>query len=805
MKRITKILVNCLIVTVFLVESLNVMSQTVTVGSLKYDLLNGYNAVVSGIAGQSVTDITIEEKITYSGKEYSVNGVKDNAFEECQNLASVALKSARYSFYFGIQSFKNCKNLKSVDVSYIGNNSYALEIKGGAFSGCENLESVNLGYRCTKIGNYAFEDCIKLKKITALKWISYNPNQQAKELEYIGDYAFKNCESLQNFDSYINPDQTIQDVTHIGEYAFEGCKSFTTFTIPDGVTNLYDGVFKDCSSLVYVKIHNDVKYLGDWSGKCMFEGCSGLTQIELPTSMKKIPEKFFKGCTSLTDIPAKTNDLTEIGNEAFAGCDGFINIQIPATVKKIGSGVFKDCSNLQSIEIPNTLSEIETNMFSGCSNLESIEIPNTVTSLGTYAFDGCEKLNFKTLSHAITSISDYAFNGCKSLTRVTLPMFLQSFGDGVFANCDALESINISSNNEYFTTEDGVLYDKDLKSALMVPNAKQTLSLPGSLERIGNGAFYGCSNIENISFPDNVSSIGEKAFKDCIGIKSLNLKNVSSIYGRAFENCANLNCLEMDSVKYIGEYAFNYCNNLIKVQLPSCIKTVNTGVFANCSKLENINVCPIENESSSYYYSSDGVLYQSSYDNKYLMQVPCAKKTVKILYGTERIYESSFEGCKMLDKVLIPYGVKDIREKAFKNCENLYEVSFPSSVSYIDSDAFEGCYNIGEIYCHWDNPKVTKSNYPTIFEKEVFENAVLFYPEDCYDNYINSEPWKYFGIMHSFKNDESKVGQMMDAYNAVPKTLVGTYDLYGRPISKDSKGIIILLYSDGSSQKIINR
>ena len=122
-----------------------------------------------------------------------------------------------------------------------------------------------------------------------------------------------------------------------------------------------------------------------------FYECSGLTSITIPDSVTEIGEYAFWGCSGLTSITIP-NSVTVIGEGAFWGCNGLTSITIPDSVMGIGTGAFNGCSGLTSITIPDSVTEIGANAFEGCSGLTSITIPDSVTKIEAYAFGSCSGL-----------------------------------------------------------------------------------------------------------------------------------------------------------------------------------------------------------------------------------------------------------------------------------------------------------------------------------------------------------------------------------------------------------------------------
>ena len=346
-------------------------------------------------------------------------------------------------------------------------------------------------------------------------------------------------------DEIINIPSTINDkkVTSIGDFAFSDCESLTSVTIPDSVTSI---------------------------GNQAFDGCSCLTSITIP------------------------NSVISIGNSAFYNCKSLTSITIPDSVTSIGDYAFSDCSGLTSITIPDSVTSIGNSAFS-CSGLTSITIPNSVTSIGASAFRYCSGLTSITIPNSVTSIGDYAFSGCSGLTSITIPDSVTSIGNCAFYSCSSLKNITVSSNNKNYTSEDGVLINKDKNELMQYPIGKNetAYTIPNGVTSIGDGAFYWCYGLTSITIPNSVTSIGDRAFRSCSGLTNLVLP---------------------DSMEEIGSYAFDDCSSLSYVVIPKNIKKIDSLAFSSCKKLKDVyykgsksDWKKIKNEDSQSIDTNEGI------------------------------------------------------------------------------------------------------------------------------------------------------------------------------------------------------
>ncbi len=168
--------------------------------------------------------------------------------------------------------------------------------------------------------------------------------------------------------------------------------------IPDGVTEISEKSFKDCTSLTSVTIPDSVTEIGAYA----FDECQSLTSVTIPDSVTSIGAYAFMGCTGLTSITIP-DSVTSINREAFNGCTGLKSVTIPNSVTKIDTGLLRNCTALTSVKIPDSITTIEYLAFDKCQSLTSVKIPNSVTKIGINAFSDCEKIkvtyNGKTYSY----------------------------------------------------------------------------------------------------------------------------------------------------------------------------------------------------------------------------------------------------------------------------------------------------------------------------------------------------------------------------------------------------------------------
>ena len=280
--------------------------------------------------------------------------------------------------------------------------------------------------------------------------------------------------------------------------------------IKNGVTSISDYAFADCSSLASVTIPNSVTNIGDGAFKW-----SGITNITIPDSVTSIGDGAFEwsGITNIT-IP---DSVTNIGICTFFFCKKLNFVSIPNSVTSIGSEAFYGTS-LTSIKIPDSVTSIGDSAFAGCENLKNIAIGSGVLSIGEKAFSGTGYYNDKSnWNNGTLYISDCLIdidNDFNSIDDYTIKENTRVIADQAFFDCANLSSINVSNNNKNYSSNDGVLFNKDKTELITYPAGKTDSEyvIPNSVTSIGYSAFENCTSLTSVTIPNSVKSLGDNAF-----------------------------------------------------------------------------------------------------------------------------------------------------------------------------------------------------------------------------------------------------------------------------------------------------
>ncbi len=226
------------------------------------------------------------------------------------------------------------------------------------------------------------------------------------------------------------------------------------------------------------------------------------------------------------------------------------NVAIPAvivdllgtnySVTSVGDQAFYYFPNLTGVTIPSSVTSLGETAFGGTS-LTSVAIPSSVTLLGDGVFEGCYGLASVTIGPSVASIGAGAFEECFALGSVSIPASVTSIGVAAFSGCTHLTAINVAPQNLYYSSTNGVLFDKAVTTLLGYPGGLGgSYTVPKTVTSIGDYAFAD-SALSGVTIPVGVTSIGNSAFNFCSALLNVAIPvSVSSIASYAFGNCAQL-------------------------------------------------------------------------------------------------------------------------------------------------------------------------------------------------------------------------------------------------------------------------
>lgn len=172
-------------------------------------------------------------------------------------------------------------------------------------------------------------------------------------------------------------------------------------------------------------------------------------------------------------LPAKIEGypVTSIDFEACYENSSITSIVIPEGVKSIGGSAFEKCKKLSKISLPNSIESIGYAAFDGTAyynktsswHNDILYVGNHLIKAEKYISGTCK------VKEGTITIATSAFRECEEITKITLPKSLKNIGVDAFTNCSMLESISVSKDSKYFSSKDGVLFNKNKTELVVAP------------------------------------------------------------------------------------------------------------------------------------------------------------------------------------------------------------------------------------------------------------------------------------------------------------------------------------------------
>ncbi len=282
---------------------------------------------------------------------------------------------------------------------------------------------------------------------------------------------------------------------------------------------------------------------------------------------------------------------------ALRGLTGPFAVTVAAGATEIAPGAFGyyawHSADIISITMPDGVISLGEKAFAYCRTLGSITLPDSITSVGKEAFSNCNALAAIDLPDSLVTIGASAFTCCYKLPSIAVPKGVAKIGDDAFSGCTMLSRIDVALENEYYSSDDGVFYNKEKSVVLSCPQAKTGVySIPEGVITIADCAFSGCTELTEITLPSSLISIGENAFSSCVSLTSITIPdNVASIGDCAFHLCEKLVSVALSSqLTKLGYAVFGNCYALTDISIPNSVTKIDREAFVHCLALTDITV-----------------------------------------------------------------------------------------------------------------------------------------------------------------------------------------------------------------------
>ena len=359
---------------------------------------------------------------------------------------------------------------------------------------------------------------------------------------------------------------------------------------------------------------------------------AGGVNLTIGREVKKVNQEMFDKSNIKTLTFEEGAVCDEIGAREFnyESLEG--SLVLPSKLKKIGYMAFAT-SNITSVVVPESVTEIGAKAFAQCPQLSKVEFnaPNVAFTyernyrIGAFCWSGGLAEGYDLwLGNAVTTIPDYLFeNG------------YMGENDGKFEVVGGVKAIHFAADGSLSTIGTYAFCSNRLLSG--------RLAFPATVRTLGERAFAGCLQLNELELPSTLTEVGNNAFEECEALqsvfydvpnaKSTNLLPVGQwkpdeMTGEAHEQSAYALTLGPN----VESLPDNFCAdaNISKLTVSDALKlkTIGAKAFYCCKNMQ-----------------SDVLLFHD---------------------GLTSIGESAFYGCEKLDKAMrLPASLATIGEKAF--------------------------------------------------------------------------------------------------------------------------------------------
>lgn len=383
-------------------------------------------------------------------------------------------------------------------------------------------------------------------------------------------------------------------------------------TIPDSINSIKRHCFNGNENLKKIDMSNTA--IEQITPMCI-AACTNLTDVIFSESTTYIDVGGFMNCEKLENITLPSK-LEYIGQSAFMGTL-IKKVIIPETVTNIGYCAFgydKDENAMQGVTIvgaEGSVAEIYASdtdadndyandftfmdfteferrekynaldrkfaddfeyavvdgegMITACIAMgDTVTVPSEIdgikiTSLYYDALIACDAPVI-ILPDTIKTIGDYAFP--QNIEEVTIPSDVTFENEEeFFLKYQNLRAINVLEGDGKYSSQDGVLYNKDKSLLIAYPAMKldENFVIPETVKKIAKSGFCYNINLKSVELPA-VEIVGEYAFEGCTSLTDAKLSDsLKEVHKNAFLGCYNMLTMRVpSSVDYISEYAFGY-------------------------------------------------------------------------------------------------------------------------------------------------------------------------------------------------------------------------------------------------------
>lgn len=375
-------------------------------------------------------------------------------------------------------------------------------------------------------------------------------------------------------------------------------------------------------------------------------------------------------------------------------------------MKKIVSGLLAAAMTFTSVGLPvmpvmnnGAHTHIETGIVAHAESYDFSysELDDNCVMLTRYYGSDTDVIVPSEINGYRVTFLEETFCANKNIKSVTIPESVEAIGDSAFGGCSNLESVQIGENVK------GLGY-----YAFGGCTSLKEITLPQSVGYIGRRAFNSCYALEEITLPQNLEHIGEGAFYNCSALTDVTVNgNVSRVKEETFSGCSALKSVNFaaNCVERIDKNAFTGCKELSEISGLDSLKELGTDVFTDTAWLA------AKKQESPLVTAGLVLIDGKNY----------AEEDLAIPDGIVMIADKAFKGNTNIKSLTLPQSVERIGDMAFTLCENLSNISVPETLD----DFGDWCFGATP----WMDAQKKDFDYVTL-------NSVLLYMKNSKGNIV---------------------------------------------------------------------
>ena len=332
----------------------------------------------------------------------------------------------------------------------------------------------------------------------------------------------------------------------------------------------------------------------------------------------------------------------------------------------------------------------------------------------------------------VTEIQKEAFKGCINFVSMTLPNTVETIGESAFKECSGLHTISLGENLKGLGS-----------SAFYDCTSLRSINIPNGVTKLEGSTFANCSKMLSVTIPDSITEIEYLTFSNCTSLTRVNISDLSAWCRIAFYRESS-NPLHSGAKLHLNDAV------ITELTIPSDITEIKSYAFYNCQQLKSLSVHNgVTAIGDAAFYNCEGILFiDSNVVGEYFSYYDSDKrlwnaKFSEIVIGDNVTKIGSYfcNGYGYLTRVTIGNRVSEIGDGAFLGCGNLTIATIGNSVTSIGNSVFDMCGLLETINCNAIIP-------PVVSSLGCSSEVKIFVYDDCVEEY--KESWtNYADLIYS--------------------------------------------------------